>query len=50
MPFEFKNIGYITSNEITEFILKNEKSYNFGDIMIMNLSVLMKKAKYMNAI
>lgn len=32
MPFEFKNIGYITSNEITEFILKNEKSYNFGDI------------------
>jgi len=32
MPFEFKNIGYITSNEITEFILKNEKSYNFGDV------------------
>ena len=28
MTFEFKNIGCIASNKITEFILKNEKAYN----------------------
>ena len=32
MTFEFKNIGCIASNKITEFILKNKAAYNFGDI------------------
>lgn len=45
MPFEFKNIGYITSNEITEFILKNEKSFNFGDINDNELVGFNEKSK-----
>ena len=45
MPFEFKNIGCIASNKITEFILKNKKAYNLKYINDNKSIVFDEKSK-----
>lgn len=45
MTFEFKNIGCIASNKITEFILKNEKAYNLKYINDNESIVFDEKSK-----
>ena len=45
MTFEFKNIGCIARNRITEFILKNKAAYNFGDINDNELISFDEKSK-----
>ncbi len=45
MTFEFKNIGCIASNKITEFILKNKKAYNLKYINDNESIVFDEKSK-----